>query len=170
MGFSLTAPLTRLANRLRGRITTAFAPLTPEAASAVSSLHRASFARGWDQPDVALMLADRAVIADGLFLNGQRRPSGFIMSRLASDEAEILSIALDPDWRGRGLSARLLAHHLPELQRRGAARLFLEVEEGNAPALALYRKAGFSIVGAREGYYAKPDGSRARAHVMRLDL
>jgi ribosomal-protein-alanine N-acetyltransferase len=60
--------------------------------------------------------------------------------------------------------------HLPSLQRRAVARLFLEVEDGNAPAERLYRAAGFTVVGQRAGYYAKPDGGRALAHVMRLDL
>jgi [ribosomal protein S18]-alanine N-acetyltransferase len=147
-----------------------FEPLKPEHAAAVSALHRTCFARGWDAPDVARMLGDRSVLADGLFRGAARQPAGFVLSRLAADEAEILTIALDPALRGRGLSRQLLGSHLPALQRRGAARLFLEVEDGNAPAERLYRTAGFAIVGQRDGYYPKPDGSRARAHVMRLDL
>jgi ribosomal-protein-alanine N-acetyltransferase len=46
----------------------------------------------------------------------------------------------------------------------------LEVEEGNGPAVALYRRAGFREVGRREGYYLKPDGTRASALAMALDL
>ncbi|MET0429646.1 MAG: ribosomal-protein-alanine acetyltransferase, partial [Microvirga sp.] len=56
------------------------------------------------------------------------------------------------------------------LAPRGARIVFLEVEEGNAPALALYRRLGFREVGRREGYYARPDGTRAAALTMSLDL
>ena len=42
----------------------------------------------------------------------------------------------------------------------------LEVEEGNRPALALYRRRGFREVGRRQGYYARPDGTRAAAITM----
>jgi ribosomal-protein-alanine N-acetyltransferase len=162
--------LGRLCGRMFGPRKLRFEPLHAGHAARISALHRASFARGWDPPEVAGMLGDRSVVADGLFEAGDRQPNGFILSRVAADEAEILTIALDPAIRGRGLSARLLAHHLPALQRRGVARLFLEVEEGNTPAERLYRSAGFVAVGAREGYYAKPGGAPARALVMRLDL
>jgi ribosomal-protein-alanine N-acetyltransferase len=64
----------------------------------------------------------------------------------------------------------LLDRHLHNLERRGIARLFLEVESGNKPALALYRRFGFVQVGERPGYYARPDGSRALALIMRRDL
>ncbi len=162
--------LRSLMARVSGPERQRFAPLKPAHAGAVAALHAASFARGWDAPEIARMLMDRAVIADGVFLGGARQPSGFILSRIAADEAEILTIAVDPDCRGRGLARLLLGHHAPELARRGVGRLFLEVEEDNAPALALYRRAGFRQVGERAGYYPKPDGSRARALVMRLEL
>ena len=48
--------------------------------------------------------------------------------------------------------------------------VFLEVEEGNLPAEQLYRHFGFREVGRRKGYYPKPDGTRATAIAMRLDL
>lgn len=155
---------------LQGRDRIGLRALSTAHAGAVARLHAQGFARSWDQPEVARMIADPAILSDGLFLGDSRAPSAFVMSRLAADEAEILTICVDSARRGRGLSAMLLAHHRENLARKGVERLFLEVDEANAPALRLYRRAGFVEVGRRPGYYPRPDGSRATALVMRLDL
>ena len=145
-------------------------PLSAQHAPAVSALHQAGFARGWDQPDVARMLSDDGILSDGVFLGGSRRPSGFALSRLAADEAEILSICLSSEQRKRGFGAMLLQQHMANLVRRGTAALFLEVDEGNEAALQLYRRFGFVKVGERAGYYPKPDGTRALALILRRNL
>jgi ribosomal-protein-alanine N-acetyltransferase len=59
---------------------------------------------------------------------------------------------------------------LRELYGQRAEALFLEVDEANAPAVALYRRLGFRQVGRREAYYSGPDGTRSGALVMRRDL
>ena len=92
---------------------------------------------------------------------------GFIVSRIGADEAEILSVALAPAERGRGLARNLLMTHLGYLAAEGVRTVFLEVEEANAPARALYQRAGFADVGRREGYYA---ANGAAAVVMRRDI
>ena len=91
---------------------------------------------------------------------------GFILSRMAADEAEILSVAIAPGRRGRGFAGPLLDLHLRRLAGLGAHAVFLEVDEHNAPACALYRRAGFQQVGRRQGYYQ--DASSAL--VLRRDL
>jgi len=88
------------------------------------------------------------------------------MSRMAADEAEILSIAIAPARRRRGLSRPLLDYHLRSLAGLGARAVFLEVDEHNAPACRLYEGAGFREVGRRGGYYA----GGAAALVLRRDL
>jgi [ribosomal protein S18]-alanine N-acetyltransferase len=108
------------------------------------------------------------VTIDGLFLERDREPSGFVISRRTLDEAEILSLALARTARGRGYSPLLLGCHLENLERLAIARVHLEVEEGNAPAIALYRRAGFVQSGRRPGYYARPDGTSAAALSMTL--
>ena len=92
------------------------------------------------------------------------------MSRRAADEAEILTIAVEPKARGSGLATVLLGSHLSRLSRLGVSALFLEVDEANAPALALYRRFGFQQVGRRAAYYAKADGSRANALILKLNF
>lgn len=147
------------------------APLVPAHAPACAAIHAAGFARGWSPTDIESLIADRGVVGDGLFLGGdQKRPKGFVLSRAVLDEAEILTIALEPAIRGRGFSRVLLERHLEALRREGVARLHLEVDEANAPARALYARFGFAQVGRREGYYQRADGSRAAALTLSLDL
>jgi ribosomal-protein-alanine N-acetyltransferase len=95
---------------------------------------------------------------------------GFAVSRMAADEAEILSIAIAPGQRGRGLSRQLLLTHLGHLAGRGVRTVFLEVEENNQPARRLYDRAGFTVAGRRERYYREAGGEQLNALVMRRDL
>lgn len=146
-------------------------PLDVRHARQVAALHhQGGFARLWEPGECAALLADRAVVTDGIFLGNAGEPCGFVMSRIAADEAEILSIVVAGGKRRSGLGQTLLCAHMAQLAARGAARLFLEVEDGNLPAIALYKRLGFETVGRREGYYPKPDGSRVAALVMRRDL
>ena len=92
------------------------------------------------------------------------------MSRLAADEAEILSVAVARRAQGRGLAGQLLALHLRRLAGLGARTVFLEVDEHNAPAIRLYTRAGFREVARRPNYYPDATGKAANALVLRRDL
>lgn len=147
--------------------------IAPAAAAHVEELaaiHASAFARPWGAEQFEAFLADRAVRVDGLFLGRSRQPSGFVVSRSVLDEAEVLSVALARAARGRGHAYRLMAEHLQGLAHAGITRVHLEVEEGNDPALALYRRLGFVQSGLRPGYYARPDGSVAAARSMTRTL
>jgi ribosomal-protein-alanine N-acetyltransferase len=145
-------------------------PVGSEAASRLSAIHAASFARAWSTLDFERLLAERGVIGDGLFVGPGTSPIGFVLSRIVLDEAEILTVAIAPEARGKGHAGPLLSRHLDELSRRGVRKVHLEVEDGNAPALALYRRFGFQEIGRREGYYLKAGGARVAALTMALDL
>ena len=69
------------------------------------------------------------------------------------DEAHVTTIAVHPQWRRRGLGARLMCRLIGLAGREGAARLTLEVRERNEAALALYRRLGFEEKGVLPGYY-----------------
>ena len=84
---------------------------------------------------------------------------GMILARVAADEAEVLTLAVDPAVQRRGLARALLEQALATAQQRGADAMFLEVASGNGPGRALYAAAGFTTVGCSRGYY--PDGSDA---------
>ena len=141
-----------------------FTATDPRDAVAIAALHAASFRRGWDEDEVYRLLVDGAVLTHRAMI--RRTLVGFIMSRLAADEAEILSVAIAPARRGRGLSRPLLDFHLRSLAGRAVRTVFLEVDEHNAAARRLYARAGFREVGRRAGYY----GSGAAALVLRRDL
>ena len=129
-------------------------------------IHAASFARGWAADEFEALLQDKTILAQVITDGPGRRVEGFALSRKVLDEAELLTIAIDAALRGHGLGRQLLEQHMATLRGAGTARIFLEVEEANLPALRLYEHSGFAVVGKREGYYAKADGSRARALVM----
>jgi ribosomal-protein-alanine N-acetyltransferase len=141
----------------------------PRDAPTLAVLHAASFHRGWSEEEFERLLLDRGVVAHRALLG--RAVAGFILSRLAADEAEILSVAVADARRGRGIGRALLTEHMRRLAGLGVRALFLEVDEDNAPARRLYARAGFHGVGRREGYYRAPVGANgAAALVLRRDL
>ena len=137
---------------------------TPRDAASLAALHAASFSRGWSENEFEQLLTDRGVVADRA-ASGKRN-IGFIVSRRAADEAEILSVAIARPWQGRGLARRLLDLHLRRLAGLRLRAVFLEVDQDNTPALRLYARAGFREVGRRPGYYS---GGKS-ALVLRRDL
>lgn len=142
-------------------------PAQPKHAPQIAALHAASFNRGWSVSEIETLMADRNVVTDILRAEARSQViDGFALSRIAVDEAELLSIAVSSKRRGKGGSSPLLARHLARLQAAGARRVVLEVDEENAPALRLYARFGFSEIGTRPAYYARPDGTRGKARVL----
>lgn len=142
--------------------------LGPEGAGLLARLHGECFAQGWSAEAMASLLAPEGVAA--LLALEEGEPAGFLLYRIAADEAEIITIGVLPGRRGLGLGGGLLAAGLSAMARGGAAMCFLEVEEGNAAARALYAAAGFREVGRRPGYYRDAAGPSADALVLRRDL
>jgi [ribosomal protein S18]-alanine N-acetyltransferase len=150
--------------RLLARAEPAISEAGSRDAGAIAAVHKASFQRGWGEDEVHRLLLDKTVVAHRAMIG--RTLIGFILSRIAADEAEILSIAVTPVRRGRGFARPLLDLHLRRLAGLGASAVFLEVDEHNTPACRLYQRAGFHEVGRRKGYY----DSGAAALVLRRDL
>jgi ribosomal-protein-alanine N-acetyltransferase len=76
---------------------------------------------------------------------------------LLVDDAHIATIAVHPEWRGRGLGELLLLSLLERGAELGARRATLEVRISNRTAQGLYRKYAFDIVSRRRRYYADND-------------
>jgi ribosomal-protein-alanine N-acetyltransferase len=99
-----------------------------------------------------------------------QKPAGFILYRLVADEAEILSVAVKPGLRRRGIGKRLLQETLRHLYSEGAHGIHLEVEDSNPAAIALYKGMEFRESGKRSAYYVQGRESPAGALVMLRQL
>ncbi len=156
--------MTNFVSRLLSRTEPMIAEARTGDAAAIAAIHAASFQRGWGEDEFRRLIAEPAVVTHRAAAG--HNLTGFIMSRVTAGEAEILSVAIAPSWRGRGFARPLLDLHLRRLAGVGARTVFLEVGEHNTPAMRLYRRAGFYEVGRRPGYY---DGG-ATALTLRRDL
>ena len=129
-------------------------------------LHARSFVtpRPWSEAEVASLLADPLVF---LLVEGD---AGFLLGRAVAGEAELLTIAVAPEARQRGLGRKLVSRFLYQARLRGADTAFLEVAEDNSAARTLYARAGFAEAGRRRGYYRTPTGQAVDALVLRRVL
>lgn len=125
-------------------------------------LHAACFALPWDAAAIAQLLRTPGTFAF-------HHPDGFVLARAAGGEAEILTLAVVPAARGRGLGRALLQAAINKAQAMGAQTMFLEVGADNPHALALYAGLGFAKVGTRKAYYSTASGG-SDALVLRLSL
>jgi ribosomal-protein-alanine N-acetyltransferase len=150
----------------------AIARLSVKDSPALPLIHREDFARPWSEEEFASLLAQETSFGFKAVETGRAgaAPAGFVLARLAAGEAEIITIAVARAHRGQGLGRRLMEAVLSALHAARSEALFLEVDEGNKAALALYRKLGFSEVGKRTGYYRSTAGATSNALVMRREL
>lgn len=136
-------------------------------AALLATLHAEAFAEGWDASAFTQLLAMPG--AEAVLALEAGEPVGFLLTRRAADEAEIITIATRPGARRRGIGRQLLSRHLADLSAHGVNHMFLEVAASNAAAIALYTATGFTEVGRRKAYYQRPEG-REDAIVMRRGL
>jgi ribosomal-protein-alanine N-acetyltransferase len=141
-----------------------------ERSAECASIHASSFAYPWMEADFEQLLFAPEVIADGAIEAKHSNLAGFILSRAALDEAEILTLAVAAERRRCGIGRSLLTTHLAGLASVGVKRLFLEVDFDNIAARGLYAGYGFLEVAERKAYYRTAGARQASALVMRLDL
>ena len=129
-------------------------PMTPETAPQVAELERVCFSDPWSEKSIRAELENPWAIwltaLEGEFL------TGYLGIQYGPDGADIMNIATDPGFRGRGIAKALLGEMCGILQEKGLKWLTLEVRESNAPAMGLYSGWGFRQVGRRKGYYRSP--------------
>jgi ribosomal-protein-alanine N-acetyltransferase len=138
-------------------------------AKELARIHALGFYRGWPVGEFESFLSDDNTPVF-VACDARRRIAGFALIRVVGDEAELLTIAVDPKWRGKRIGQALLKAVFEYLLMTPARRMFLEVSEENVPAIKLYQREGFTTISSRKGYYPKPDGCQATALVMARDL
>lgn len=123
--------------------------LTPEDAAEAARLEACCFSLPWQEETLRGYLDNPLCQGRGLRLTDGL--AALLLTRVVAGEGEVLRICVRPDCRGRGYGLRLLNTLFAEVP--GTEAWYLEVREGNAPALALYRNAGFVLSGRRKQYY-----------------
>jgi ribosomal-protein-alanine N-acetyltransferase len=139
----------------------------PEDAEALAAVHAQAFDASWTAPDIARLMqimGGFALIAedDGII--------GFVLTRAIGGEAEILTLAVAPWARRKGVGAALVDAAAGQAAVLGAGALFLEVAADNEAARAVYRRTGFEEAGLRRAYYARPGSPAMDALVLRRAL
>jgi ribosomal-protein-alanine acetyltransferase len=95
------------------------------------------------------------------------RVLGFALAWRAADETHLLDLAVDPAFQRRGVGRRLLDTVVDDARDSDGRLVLLEARASNAPALALYRSAGFFVTDVRRAYYSD---NGEDAVLMRLEL
>ena len=137
-------------------------------AARLSQLHAACFDAAWSTIDIARLLAMPGAFC--VIAQQKGEAVGFLLLRIAGDEAEIISIGTRPDSRRQGIGEKLIDAAVELLGTQKTTRLLIEVADSNDAALALYRKFGFATVGRRRDYYQHADGRREDAAIMRKEI
>ena len=96
--------------------------------------------------------------------------TGFLLSRVLPPEAEILTLAVAPEARRRGVGSRLVAEWAGVMKGRQVSDLYLEVAADNQAAIGLYGRHGFGPAGRRSRYYARPGAEPVDAVIMHRAL
>lgn len=138
---------------------------------AAAELHGTLFERPWSRTVLEELLAVPGTAGAAVHsTDGDRRFRGFVLFRSLGDFAEILTLAVAPPERGRGLGRRLMEHAVRAARESGAERLILEVQDGNHAAISLYQNLGMTAFDRRRNYYNLGDGSHADAIMMQLNF
>ena len=136
--------------------------------AAVREIERLSFSNPWSDSTFRGEIQNTAVSFPMVVV---RRPGeevvGYIVYWQIRDDVQVNNIAVHPECRGLGLGEAMMRYAIAKSREAGATFVTLEVRQSNTPALTLYRKLGFEIMGTRKNYYTKPDED---AYVMALVL
>ena len=134
-------------------------------AATFASLHALAFPDAWS-PSAFFGTLSTLGAFGCLAIEGEA-PIGMVVASAAGDEAEILTLAVAPAARGRGVGRALMEAAQQAACKRGARTMFLEVADNNLGARALYAALGFTQAGLRKGYYTSGVGSPRDALVLR---
>lgn len=130
----------------------------------VASLEKVCFSNPWSEKSVTSELENP--LALWLVAMDGERLMGYVGSQTVPPEADMMNVAVDPDYRRQGVAEALVTALVERLAERGCCSLSLEVRQSNRPAIALYDKLGFVPAGLRKNYYRNP---RENALILRKE-
>lgn len=133
--------------------------------SAIAALEQVCFSDPWSESSIASELVNP--LSYWLVAEEGGCIAGYVGSQSVLDAADMMNIAVSPDFRRRGVGQALVEALIDYLQQKRVIALLLEVRVSNAAAIALYQKLGFEQVGCRPRYYRNP---REDALILRKEL
>jgi ribosomal-protein-alanine N-acetyltransferase len=140
----------------------------PESASLLADIHAQAFDVPWSSEQLARSLDGAGAFAV-MALSGDRT-QGFVIARAMAGEAEVITLAVRPADRRKGVGRALMNAAINTALAFGATVMWLEAAVDNPAAVALYLSMGFETKGRRKRYYARADGPRVDALIMRREL
>lgn len=144
------------------------APATAGDARALARIHASAFPNAaWTKSALEELFGMPGAM--GLMATGPDGPRGFLLTRRAADEAEIITLAVHLKTRRKGIAGLLMHSAMQRLRDGGVTKLFLEVAANNDAALGLYESLKFARAGVRKGYYEE-QGDRIDAVLMARQL
>lgn len=132
---------------------------------AIAALEKVCFSDPWSEKSIASELCNP--LSYWLVADDNGNIAGYVGSQSVLDAADMMNIAVAPDYRRQGIGQALIEGLIDHLVEKNVIALLLEVRVSNAPALFLYEKLGFEHVGRRRGYYHNP---REDALILRKEL
>lgn len=137
------------------RVITSVRPMTPEDIPAVAAMERVAFTDPWSvnafHEELAAAGRRYLVVEEGEAIVGY---GGLLV---VGEDTHIVTLAVAPGDRGRGLGTRLMVALVEEALAAGSSHLTLEVRVSNETAQRLYHRFGFETVGLRRHYYRDED-------------
>ena len=130
----------------------------------IAQLEKICFSDPWSENSVASEL-DNPLSLWLVALNGET-VAGYVGSQSVLDGADMMNVAVHPEFRRRGIARDLVNALVDALKEKGIKSLTLEVRQSNEAAIALYEQLGFLQVGLRPNYYRNP---KENALIMRKE-
>lgn len=120
----------------------------------IAQLEKMCFSSPWSERSIESELTNP--LALWLVAVDNDRVAGYVGSQSVMGEADMMNLAVDPEYRRMGVGNRLVEMLIDALSEEAVHSLTLEVRASNIGAISLYEKMGFQQVGRRPGYYSNP--------------
>lgn len=142
--------------------------MTAEDIPQICDIEEKSFPIPWQTDTFKHELTN--MLATYLVAKDSEKVIGFIGAWFVMDECQITNIAVDEEYRKKGIASQLVTELFKECKKHGTNYIMLEVRVNNLVAQKLYAKHGFVEEVIRKGYYKNPDGTHEDAIVMSKDI